>query len=487
MAVATISVNFATPATVIAGSSYITSINPYSLFTALSSGNLYGLRLNALSANTFFGDGTNLTNIIHGINVANTGNYYAGVDIKYNGQTTGNVILSAQFVNDCPPWFVGLLNQPLLSATNVVLSNGLSARSSQQLLLSADVLKHVQYIVSQNPVVTGAEGFTRLTYTHAGGSEGCVVMFDGRVYISNTTQGTGNTPALIYNPDNDSYVTPTGNFAPAFSYSPVVLSDGRVFCSGQIFRIYNPSTDTLYTPPGFNTTILGAPGYATLLFDGRVFCSPHSRITCVIYDPVTNVISTPTGTCPPLGEGGAQLLLDGRVYCPPKSTTQKIAILYNPGTNSLSTPNGDYSGHGGYEGTVLMADGRVFCVPSGSTIARIYNPFNDTLITPSGTYSNNTQAYAGGKLLCDGRILCVPQNSNCIVLYDPARDVTTTPVIIPDWGESVVKRGDGAALLPNGKVFIQCYDPGTSHGIFHYAVNKPYSMNFVTSPLNNGF
>jgi hypothetical protein len=106
-------------------------------------------------------------------------------------------------------------------------------------------------------------------------------------------------------------------------------------------------------------------------------------------------------------------LPDGRVFCVPHNST--TARIYNPITDVLTTPSGTYPG-GSLYGGVLLPDGRVFCVPHNSTTARIYNPITDVLTTPSGTYPGGS-AFVGGVLLPDGRVFCVPFNSTTARIY----------------------------------------------------------------------
>jgi hypothetical protein len=54
---------------------------------------------------------------------------------------------------------------------------------------------------------------------------------------------------------------------------------------------------------------------------------------------------------------------------PSSATTARI---YDPVTDTLSTPTGTYPGSSAYFGGVLLPDGRVFCVPFSATTARIY-------------------------------------------------------------------------------------------------------------------
>ncbi len=126
------------------------------------------------------------------------------------------------------------------------------------------------------------------------------------------------------------------------------------------------------------------------------------------YGSVTDILTTPSGTYSGAnGFEGGVLLPDGRVFCVPHSST--TARIYNPITDTLTTPSGIYPGLNGFIGGVLLPDGRVFCVPFDSTTARIYNPITDTLTIPSGTYPDR---FAGGVLLPDGRVFCVPYGSS---------------------------------------------------------------------------
>jgi hypothetical protein len=98
---------------------------------------------------------------------------------------------------------------------------------------------------------------------------------------------------------------------------------------------------------------------------------------------------------------------------PSKATTARI---YDPVSDTLTTPSGTYPSNYAYQGGVLLSDGRVFCVPSKATTARIYDPVSDTLTTPSGTYPGST-AYFGGVLLPDGRVFCVPADATTAYIY----------------------------------------------------------------------
>jgi hypothetical protein len=130
---------------------------------------------------------------------------------------------------------------------------------------------------------------------------------------------------------------------------------------------------------------------------------------------VADTLTTPNGTYPGSAAfHGGILLPDGRVFCVPSSST--TARIYNPVTDTLTTPSGTYPDSFAFWGGILLPDGSVFCVPRDSTTARIYNPVTDTLTTPSGTYPGNN-AFHNGVLLPDGRVFCVPFSSSAARIY----------------------------------------------------------------------
>jgi len=74
-------------------------------------------------------------------------------------------------------------------------------------------------------------------------------------------------------------------------------------------------------------------------------------------------------------------LPDGRVFCVPRNSI--TARIYDPVTDTLTTPSGTYPGSDAFIGGVLLPDGRVFCVPNNSTTARIL----------SGNFSRNINEF----------------------------------------------------------------------------------------------
>jgi hypothetical protein len=148
--------------------------------------------------------------------------------------------------------------------------------------------------------------------------------------------------------------------------------------------------------------------------NGKVFCVPCNSATARIYDPVTDTLTTPTGTYTARDFVGGVLMPNGKVFCVPYMSTK--AKIYDPVTDTLTEAGGSYPGKGGFWGGVLMPNGKVFCVPFTSTTAiitsttaLIYDPVTNTTTTPPGLYPGGG-AFMGGVLMPNGKVFCVPHS-----------------------------------------------------------------------------
>lgn len=187
------------------------------------------------------------------------------------------------------------------------------------------------------------------------------------------------------------------------------------------------------------------------------------------------------------------VMTDGRIFCIPYNATQ--ARIYNPYNNTviLAGAANSFPGSNSYASGVLLNDGRVFCIPRGPTTgvhvtqARIYDPTTDT-VTVLGVSGDFGGGYDGGVLLRDGRVLCNPfptatlSNTN-LRIYNPINNTILTLNIFPSGGNPY----HGAVLMNNGKVFFVPRN-ATQAIIFDPSTNK---MNYVGSPSsfpgNNGY
>lgn len=399
---------------------------------------------------------------------------------------TSNSSVKVNILN-CPDWKVGQTGRNLYNESG-------SNRVSRMRSLSSDFARHIDFVIAQNAPLSGNGGFRveQVVPTPIGGATaanavGAVVMLDGRVFFA----GYSGNYCTIWDPKTNTLRYATGaasgwGGAPYANAGCLLLADGRVLTiphNGSYIRIYNPATDTVFT----NSQAIGggAPGAyegGVVMSDGQVFlCATQSGKAHVIYDPVTDVITTPTGGAATAGGTykyeSACLLRDGRVFVVPYSAN--IPLIYNPSSNDFTTPNGNYgAGNYKYVGGVLMADGRVFCVPEHATTARIYDPVTNTTTTPAGTYG----AYNfGGLLLPDGRIFIAPgglSTAFATKIYDPVTDTLSTPCPGVDFGGSNMY---GICMLPDGTI-VGAPIAGTTIYTMKVPNFAMFSPQAVTSP-----
>ena len=103
--------------------------------------------------------------------VSSTGSYTLGVTslsgyYKLDATPqTGIVTVSEKF---CPHWHVGATNRPLYQEVG-------ANRISQQVRLSAEYLQHLQYVVSQNTVLSGCEKIRNAKNAAPANSEGATI------------------------------------------------------------------------------------------------------------------------------------------------------------------------------------------------------------------------------------------------------------------------------------------------------------------------
>jgi hypothetical protein len=286
------------------------------------------------------------------------------------------------------------------------------------------------------------------SYNSSLGSQGVILMADGRVYSIAYSINTSR----IYDPITNTVLTPGGNFDTNNYLGGVCLDNGQLLIipsspsATARMRLYNPTTNTISDVNPLNGSL---PTGINLFFggiklkDGKVFLIPLNSTTARIYNPITNTISTPTPIFP--GNNafrGSVLLPDGRVFLCPFNSTK--AYIYNPYNDTAIICSPNFPGNSAFAGCVLLHDGRIFLVPNNSTQAWIYNPITDTIQIANGSYPG-LDAYRGGVLMSDGRVFLVPFNTTQVAIYDPITDTRTT--------RSLVSGLVGGVLLPDGRIF----------------------------------
>ncbi len=238
------------------------------------------------------------------------------------------------------------------------------------------------------------------------------------------------------------YVGPSVGSTSGYYAGGVLLADGRVFMVPLFTNqalIYDPVSQVISTAAGYYSFIGGA-----LMADGRVFLLPGQVYYAAVYDPNTNTLMNLNRTFETVYPfGGATLLPDGRVFCVPYAST--IAVLFDPASNSFSDSSVVFPGDNAFFGGVLLPDGRVFLVPENTTNAWVYDPTTDSVTV----CEDFTGSYNGGVLLPDGRVFCVPYMATEARIYDPITDTTIVPTGEYPGNYAFV----GGVLLPDGRVF----------------------------------
>lgn len=99
-------------------------------------------------------------------------------------------------------------------------------------------------------------------------------------------------------------------------------------------------------------------------------------------------------------------------------------------------------------GGVLLADGRVLCVPGAASAARIFDPATDSFPTSAAVWPwtrPGEYCLRGGVLLLDGRVFLAPRQIPYCYLYDPAADRLTRMA-------ALTPTSAGPLLFPDGTV-----------------------------------
>lgn len=213
------------------------------------------------------------------------------------------------------------------------------------------------------------------------------------------------------------------------------------------FRVFNETMDSPKWADCISTQ--SKRDVTTNLISGQIETNKNSGL-----DFQDQLDQTPSGTYPgSQAFWGSVLMEDGRVFCIPfKSTTARI---YDPILDTVTIPNGTYPGNDAFTGGVLLKDGRVFLFPRTSTTARIYDPVNDVTTIPSGTFMGQQYGGWNGCLTPDGRVV-IPQSYGNTYLYNPVNDTVATRSTAYNHTAALLLRSGLVLLFPN---VCEIYDP----------------------------
>ena len=286
-----------------------------------------------------------------------------------------------------------------------------------------------------------------------------------------------------------------GNFPGSYAFfGSVLMQDRRVFIvphNSTSARIYDPMTNVVTTPGG---SYAGSNSYAggVLLPDGRVLCIPYNVLfgKGAIYTPWTDSVTATTTMAdfrPPSFAGGV-LVNDGRVFLIPYNTY--YPSVYDPAVDSMTTvslsnlnPSGfigfTLSGVAKYAGGVLLQDGRVYCVPHNATYPLLFDPVSNAVSFSTASFPAEG-AYWGGVLLPDGRVFNVPHNATSARIYDP---VTDTVSLVPGFPGNYAFLG--GCLLPCGRVL--CIPYSVPYCVIYDPIRDVITVSSGTFSASNGY
>lgn len=298
-----------------------------------------------------------------------------------------------------------------------------------------------------------------------------------------------------YGPASTSFLYSVGRTT--VSVNPVLLDDGRIFCSpgnATAASIYDPSTATWSSSTA--SFDAGWEYIAIKMCDGRVFCMKTrdgaGNAIGQIYDPVADtLVDADSGSAvwrPRTSNDhmywGMTLLQDGRVFVSPCTrSSNNDALLYDPATDTVSAITGYPSGFNQpYRGCTLLPDGRVFTAPCTASDGkgRVYDP-STGIVTPttavfpidSATPGIYQRRYGNCILLSDGRVLLVPYDNQYVSYWDPVTDTVTTSSNITSAG---INKFSSTALGPDGtSVYFVAGDAGTGGVIMYDTISDSVS------------
>lgn len=267
---------------------------------------------------------------------------------------------------------------------------------------------------------------------------------------------------------------------------------GSIFCipaNSKYARIYDPVTGIVSTPggefPGPTVANAASAVWASghLLQDGRVFVCNNVSETTTIFNPAAGgSVVTPLGTIPratnstvaPTAYLDSVLLDDGRVYCIPFNGPRDMICdpTANAGVGQLSSSAAVYapSTNNRHLAGVKLGDGtgRVYLIPYRATKALIWNPADGSLTEAGGTFeisgsSTSVFQYRSGVLMSDGRVFMCPATGSKAAIYDPDLDaVQFVPGFLGGGQlEHPLMLGNKVLCLPNNGTRAQLYDPDT--------------------------
>lgn len=215
---------------------------------------------------------------------------------------------------------------------------------------------------------------------------------------------------------------------------------------------------------------------------GFIFLTPHD------YDGVKYLVDLNTfepvdGPALPVQDGkywGSVLLPEGRVFCVPYKRTN-TDNLFNPFTGTWQSRGGlgPVPASEAFRGGVILPNGKVFCVPWLERTNFIYNPQSEefepgaTAPNQTGEYSHLPNTFEGGVMLPNGKVLCL---QGLDALDGPSPTSWLYDYLTDSWEETISSEPQiafsGGCLLPNGLVIAAVKIGTTENYLYDYKINS---------------
>ena len=132
-----------------------------------------------------------------------------------------------------------------------------------------------------------------------------------------------------------------------------------------------------------------------------------------------------------------------------------------------------------FQGGVLAPNGKIYLIPSFSTVLYLIDPSNNTVTAYQTIVSTGSQQHTNGVLGPNGKIYCNPNGTSLLSIIDP--DTNTYSKIV---NTALVGLGvAGANVAPNGKIY---FTPTNSIGFFLDPFNNNTIGTYSCAPVITG-
>jgi len=153
-----------------------------------------------------------------------------------------------------------------------------------------------------------------------------------------------------------------------------------------------------------------------------------------------------------------------------------------PASDGFVERFGTFPGSAGFFGGVLAPNGKIYCVPHGTTYCAVIDPINNSVSSiGNGLFPMVNPAlgsYAGGVLAANGKIYLVPSNQTTMRVIDPSSNTVSSI-------NNIKTAYDSGVYHPNGKIYMSPWSTATQFLIVDTFNND--SISYTSNiPVRNG-